>query len=86
MIATLLPYCDAIFIDKPMFSILSHGEVKKEVSKYKAKVFSLQMKQEFLDYLDNLLVNAPSGHLDKVREVYGESWDEPYWSMYTSIY
>lgn len=82
MISTLLPYCDAIFIDKPMYAILSHGEVNKETSKYQAKIFSLQSKEEFLKYLDDILKSASKLHMNKVKEVYGEKWDQPYWSMY----
>lgn len=82
MISTLLPYCDAIFIDKPMYAILSHGEVKKELSKHPTKIFSLQKRDEFINYLDDLLKGAPKLQMKKVVEVYGDKWDQPYLGMY----
>lgn len=82
MISTLLPYCDAIFIDREMFELLNHGEVKKRISKYKTKIYSASNKKEFMEYLDNIEKGISKDHLKLVDDVYGEDWATPYWTMY----
>lgn len=82
MIAILYPYCDALFVDKDMHSILNFGEVKKTLSKYKTKVFSLTNKEEFLSYLEKIKKNANKQHLRTIKDVYGENWDTPFYEMY----
>ncbi|MFA5934202.1 MAG: hypothetical protein WC795_03230 [Candidatus Paceibacterota bacterium] len=82
MISTLLPYCDAMFIDREMFELLNHGEVKKKISKYKTKIYSASNKKDFMAYLDDIEKSASKEHLKLVDHVYGENWAEPYWSMY----
>jgi hypothetical protein len=82
MISTLLPYCDAIFIDNEMFNLLNQGEVKKRITKHGTKIFSISSKEEFIKYLDNIEKNASKEHLELVDYVYGENWAEPFWNMY----
>lgn len=82
MVSVLLPYCDAMFVDREMFGLLSHGEVKKEVEKFGTKIFSPANKKEFLAYLDSVKESASKKHMERVREVYGEDWATPYWKMY----
>lgn len=82
MASTLLPYCDAMFIDREMLELLNHGEVKKKIFKHKTKLYSASNKKEFLEYLDAIEKGASKEHLKLVSEVYGEDWAEPYWNMY----
>lgn len=82
MISTLLPYCDAMFIDREMFELLNHGDVKKKILKYDTKIFSASNKEKFLKYLDDIEKSASSEHLDLINAVYGDAWTEPYWTMY----
>lgn len=82
MVSTLLPYCDAIFVDNEMHSLLKQGQIKKEVDKYKTQIFSLSDRDSFINYLDEIKNQASKEHLNKVVEVYGEDWGRPYWSMY----
>ena len=70
-IAGLLPYCDAMFIDKECYSLLTNGPINKMLT-YKTRLFSPINKSQFLDYLDELEKNAPKKILKKVYEVYGE--------------
>lgn len=76
-IAAYLPYCDAMFLDKEMESILRERLVRDRLG-YPTRIFSLRNKTEFLDYLDMIETNAQAGHIEKVREVYGEDWAKPY--------
>lgn len=83
MVASLLPYCDAIFVDREIYGLLNHPEVKKEiVSKYKTRIFSTTNKNKFLKYLNNIEKNANKNHLKKVKEIYGNNWPRPFLEIY----
>ena len=71
ILSVLLPYCDAMFIDKQMHSYLEENPVSKRLS-YETKIFSLNHKAEFMAYLRAIEQNASKQHLEKVKEVYGE--------------
>ena len=77
MLSAYLPYCDAMFVDKEMHGLLDEPPLKTALN-YGAKVFSLRSKREFLNHLDQIENNAPAEHLAKVREIYGDAWEEPY--------
>jgi hypothetical protein len=83
MASTILPYCDAMFIDREMHGLLKHPEVAKDVKKkYKTEIYSTANKQEFMDYLDSIESAASKAHLQKVKEVYGNDWPKPFTEMY----
>jgi hypothetical protein len=81
MISVLLPYCDAMFLDKECYSYLNEEPLKSELD-YKKKLFSLTNRDEFMDYLDAIERSAPKMHISKVAEVYGDSWLTPYTTLY----
>lgn len=83
MIATLSPYCDAIFVDKDMYSLLNFGEVKKILSKYKTRIFSLTNKGDFFKYLGKIKNQTSKKHYQTIKNVYGEGWDSPFYEMYS---
>jgi hypothetical protein len=70
IVSVLLPYCDAMFIDKQMHSYLEENPVRERLS-HGTKVFSLNYKSEFIEYLIAIEQNASTEHLEKVEEVYG---------------
>jgi hypothetical protein len=82
MISTLLPYCDAMFIDKECHSYLSEAPLCDAID-YGTKVFSLRNKREFLDFLDQILAQTPVEHLEKIEEVYGIRSTRPFMDLYT---
>jgi hypothetical protein len=83
MVSTLLPYCDAMFVDREMFGLLTLSYVKKDLeTKYKTKIFAPSNKEEFLKYLDGIEKEASIDHLQKIKEVYGEDWPKPFFEMY----
>ncbi len=84
MISTLLPYCDAMFIDNECHSYLREHPLCEEID-YGTKIFSQNTRGEFFDYLDEIESAAPREHLEKVIEVYGESWPGPYTTLYEGI-
>lgn len=71
IISTLLPYCDAMFMDNGCRAILqdipqSHRPEGVD------RVYSMNRKIEFLDYLRTVHASASSEHLELVKQVYGE--------------
>lgn len=81
-ISTLLPYCDAMFIDKECRNLLSEEPLQSRIN-YGAKLFSLSNRQEFLDYLDDIKHNASAEHFDLVKGLYGDDFDKPFTTLYT---
>ncbi len=81
IISTLLPYCDAMFIDNKCHAYLKEKPLCDEIG-YGTAVFSQYSKEEFLEYLNEVEKNASKEHLDKVYEVYGRDWQKPYKTLY----
>lgn len=77
MVASVLPYCDAVFIDKENAGFLKELTVGGHIN-YPTKVFSSNNRQEFLDYLDDILDNLSQDHINTVKDVYGEDWGSPF--------
>ncbi len=81
MISTLLPYCDAMFIDNECRSFLLEKPLCEEID-YGTKVYSLSNKEEFLKYLEEIRQSASEEHIKAVNEVYGTDWAKPYWEIF----
>jgi len=81
IVSTLLPYCDAMFIDNEFRGYLSESPLCDEI-KYGTRIFSYKTKEAFLEYLDDIALNASRSHLEKVREVYGYEWEKPFAELY----
>lgn len=84
-ISSYLPYCDALFVDKQSRKLLK--ELPQDIpnhlklSEFKAKVFSVNQKTEFLDYLDQIVDEIPENQKKVILDVSGEDYAEPYWSI-----
>jgi len=71
-VAHLLPYCDAMFMDNGCRSLLL--DVPNELRPPEtAKVFSLNVKGQFLDYLRSIREGISTEHIQAIREVYGDA-------------
>lgn len=81
IISTLMPYCNAMFIDNECRGLLTEHPISDEIN-YGASVFSLNNKEGFLAYWDEIERNAHEEHISKVREVYGDDWKNPYLTLY----
>jgi hypothetical protein len=79
-IAAYLPYSHAMFVDRQMHDLLRARRVAQVVSGF-GKAFSVSNKNEFLGFLDSILSAAPAHHLEMVRRIYGEKWEEPYFEV-----
>lgn len=82
-ISALLPYCDAMFIDSECHTFLKERPLCDKIN-YETKIFSVNNKLEFLKYLNEIKHDTPKEHFEKVKEVYGEDWPEPYTTMFAS--
>jgi len=80
-IAALFPYCDAIFIDKECHALLTEKPLSKELD-FGTYLFSLNNKNELFSYLEKIKNDAPSKHLIKVKEIYGDKWGQPYFDIF----
>ena len=76
-ISSLLPYCDAMFIDNENAGYLQEVPLRNEIT-YPTRIFSLNTKQAFLDYLVEIWKNADPAHVTLVTDVYGQDVGKPY--------
>lgn len=81
IISVILPYCDAVFIDKECHSYMKEKPLCDELN-YDTKIFSLSNKNDFLEYLESIENNTSKDHFFWVRQVYGDNWDKPYTELY----
>jgi len=81
IISALLPYCNAMFVDNECNGFLKEKPLADEI-RYGTKVFSYKSRKQFLEYLDKIKSTASRTHLEKVKEVYGDDWMQPYTDIY----
>ena len=84
-IASYLPYCDALFVDKESASILKefpqNTPAYLRLKEFPAKVFSLNNRDEFLVYLDQLVSEISSEQIVILKDMGGDDYAKPYWSI-----
>jgi hypothetical protein len=76
VVASLLPYCDAMFIDNASASLLTDIPREHRLP-FPCRVFSRRSGDEFLAYLGGIRGAMTSEHRDLVRTLYGRDWDKP---------
>jgi len=84
-ISSLAPYCEAMFIDNKMYSLLTErvdGKQLREFVGLNTKFYCQNTMDDFLDFLQKIEESASKSHLAKVKEVYGDTWGEPFVEMY----
>ncbi len=84
-ISSYLPYCDALFVDKESAYLLREFPKNTpdylRLKEFPAKVFSLSNKEEFLEYLDQLIAEIPSEQIAVLKDIGGEDYTKPYWGI-----
>jgi hypothetical protein len=80
-IASVSPYCDAMLIDNECRAILNEEPLKTKL-KLHTLFFSQSNIKEFMDYLDNIEKSAKPKHIKTIKEVYGDTWGQPFVEMY----
>lgn len=69
-ISTLLPYCDAMFVDNKARALINDIPKTHKLA-YPCRVFSFNTKDRFLSYLLSLQDSAAPAHLEVVKNLYG---------------
>lgn len=72
MISTLLPYCDALFLDRECHALLEEEPLKTELQSFETTLFSVRNGQAFLDYLETLESAASAERFDLVEGLFGQ--------------
>jgi hypothetical protein len=70
IVSTLLPYCDAMFIDNECRALLQDIPKSHQLP-YPCRVFSKKTGAEFIRYLTEIRDSATREHLKVMEEVYG---------------
>lgn len=81
VISTLLPYCDAMFVDNECRGYLNEKPLCEEIN-YGTKIFSQRIKNEFLNYLEEIEKNASDNLIVSLNEVYGDKWEKQFTDLY----
>jgi hypothetical protein len=82
IVSTLLPYCDAMFIDNKCRALLQ--DIPQEHAlPYKTQVFSPNTGEDFIGYLNTLREQCCQDHVRMVDELYGAQSLKPYTAVFT---
>jgi hypothetical protein len=54
-ISSLLPYCDAMIVDREMAGLLRDEPLRSAIAPYGTRVLSLSNRQEIIDYFDDVI-------------------------------
>jgi hypothetical protein len=73
-IASVLPYCDAMFVDNGMAGYLREKQLRDEIARFGTQIFSPKTKAAFLTYLDEIESKAEERHIRCVRMTYPPKW------------
>lgn len=84
-ISSYLPYCDALFVDIESRSLIR--ELPKNTPKqlrlddFPARIFSLNQREEFLKYLDEIVSEIPEEQMKALKDMEGDDYVKPYWEI-----
>jgi hypothetical protein len=81
IVSTLLPYCDAMFVDNKCRGLL-HDIPTNHQLPYPCRVFSPNTGADFIHYLADIRDSAAPEHLKLVEEVYGPDPLKPPTTIY----
>jgi hypothetical protein len=74
--ATVLPYCDALFVDNEIAALLADEPLRTRID-YGTRLFSNNTRDDFLDYLHSLRAEISADYAEALANVYGENWLRP---------
>lgn len=81
IVSTLLPYCDAIFVDNKCKALLQ--DIPRDFGlPYSCRVFSPNTGADFLRYLTEIRDSVTPHHLRMIEEVYGPNLMKPQGGIY----
>jgi hypothetical protein len=65
-----MPYCDAMLIDNAWGAMLNENPLRSDL-RYKAQIFCLNKKDEFISYLEGLEETATDAMVENAQLLYG---------------
>lgn len=71
VLSTVLPYCDAVLVDNECAAFLAERPLSSALA-FGSKVFSLNQRDQLLEWLYDIELSASREHLALAAEVYGE--------------
>lgn len=74
VISFFLPYCDGIFLDNECAALLAENPIKEQLDEYGTRIFSLNTKDDFIRYLDEIGTSNQPPDIKLIEDVYGKSW------------
>jgi len=77
-IATYLPYCAVMYVDNECAGLLRDEPLRSKIQPFGTRIFSGKTTDEFFAYLAELERNAGADHIQRVADIYGEDWTQPY--------
>lgn len=77
IVSTLLPYCDAIFVDNKCRALLNDIPKTRQLP-YETKIFSPNIGSDFLSHLKEIKDSVSGDHVKLIDDVYGPDWTKPY--------
>jgi hypothetical protein len=77
-ISSLLPYCDAMFIDNPMAHLLYENPARQELTRYPTKIFCLNKADNFFQYLSEIEQQIDTEHKKIIEDMYSKDWAQPH--------
>jgi hypothetical protein len=81
IVSTLLPYCDAMFVDNKCRALLQ--DIPRDYAlPYACKIFSPKTGADFIRYLTDIRDSVTPDHLNLVEEVYGPNPMKPQSGIY----
>lgn len=81
MVSVLMPYCDAIVVDKELHSLLCERDVQSRLA-VPTRVFSPRNIDAFLTLLEETCNACTSEHRAIINQIYGPDWLTPYTELY----
>lgn len=80
-VATVMPACDAIYVDNEVAALLAEEPLRTELS-FGTRIFSQRTRHEFAEYVDGIREAASEEHVVAVREVYGDNYLTPFTGLF----
>ena len=81
MLSVLMPFCDVMYVDRECHNLINEARINNVIDD-KTMIYSSLNNIEFINYLDEIEQNASIEYLQKIREVYGDNWGNPYITMF----
>ena len=69
-ISTYAPFVDAMFLDNECASLLGEAPLRDDLN-YRARIFSLNMQDEFVAYLAEIEAETPGEVREYAARIYG---------------